>query len=258
MSTLDDFGTTDCALQQMEKTEHKVWLKLSRWFSDRGVDVFWEEDPTGGRLADLTQFETFRASGNDRADLLVVGGEGVFVVEVKHGENTSSVNKGFNQTCEYWLDYIRGDTTYYANGSPVDVDAFVLSTGFSPDGSVFARWHDRTVRDEPVEKRWMSWAEPPIHCAPDWEYSVSESATRVLWEFAKSNISDAAPHEHPGIGTVLSSVLDSDQQPQRPSVDAVGPFERAVSEDYKPMACYKRPVVNAGSGPSCHNWGWVQ
>ena len=258
MTTLDDFGGGNDISQEIEEPEHEVWLNLSRWFSDRNTSVFWEEDPTGGKLADLTRFDTFKATGNDRGDLLVIGDERVFVVEVKHGKNTSSVNKGFNQTCEYFVDYTRGDTTYYANGSAVDVDAFVLATGFSPDGSVFARWHDRTVRDQPVEKRWMSWAEPPIHCAPDWEYSVTESTTRVLWEFAKSNIPETADSEHPGIGTVLSSVLDSDKQPERPEVGGVEPFERAHAKGYNPMACYKRPVANAESGPSCHNWGWVE
>jgi len=257
MTTLDDFGSTDRISQKIDNKEHDVWLKLSRWFSAHGDDVYWEEDPTGGRLSDLTEFDAFRASGNDRADLLVIGDRQVFVVEVKHGEDTSSVNKGFNQICEYWLDYIEDETTYYVNGSAVEIDTFALATGYSPDGSVFARWHDRTVRDEPVENRWMDWAEPPIHCAPDWEYSVTESTTRALWEFAKSQVSESAPADHPGIGTVLSSALDSDEQPDRWSVDAPGPFERAKSSALRPMACYKRPVVNAGSGPRCHNWGWV-
>ena len=81
--------------------------------------------------------------------------------------------------------------------------------------------------------------------------------TRYLCEEVTSSIEQPINEDHPGIGYVASSTLDADTPPTRIEEGGVDPFENAYAKGYNPMACYKQPVVNAGSGPACHNWGWI-
>lgn len=259
MSDLTDFVDVDGVSDLIDEPEHQTWLKLSRWFSEHGNDVYWEEDPTDGQLAEKSQFDTFAATTNERADLLVVGSRGVFVVEVKPAEDTSTVHSGFRQTGKYWEQYVNNETEYKVDGSSVDVDAFLFATTFSPEGSLYPRYFETDARQFAVyeEPRWADWADPPFRCAPDYEYKTTESMTRYLWEEVTSSIEQPIGEDHPGIGYVASSTLDADTPPIRTEEGGVDPFEDAYAKSYSPMACYKRPVVNAGSGPACHNWGWI-
>jgi len=245
--------------------EHAAWLRLSRWFDDHGATVFWEEHPSE-LPSGFDEFGRFSMNGTDRPDLLIVGPERTFAVEVKHGHDTSGVHAGVNQTVGYWRDYSRSDLerTYTADGVERDVDAFVLATANSPDGSVYARWYDRALREWPASER-FEWFDGEPYWTPEWEFSATETATRVMWDAARRRIEespDRGPEvfddDAPGIGVLLSDALDWSSV-DRPDEDAPGAFDRASTVGIAPMALYKRPVGSLGtaSGFVCHNWRWV-
>jgi hypothetical protein len=257
VTTLGDFSD-DPVIDALGE-EHGVWLQLSRWFAGHGADVFWEEMPEPAE--ERTAFSRFRMTGNDRPDLLVVGDQRTFAVEVKSGDSTGDVTSGAWQTRRYWHDYVTPDveTEYTVDGRAVDIDAFVLATGHSPDGAIYARWFDRTVRDWPAAKRWPG-VNGPLPFTPRWEFAATESVTRLLWRAATEHL-EQVDHDtdgHPGIGCILSGVLDWEDPPTRLPEDAVGPFERARGATIGPAALYKRPIINASNGFEPHNWRWVE
>ena len=246
--------------------EHGVWLKLSRWFADHGAEVYWEEHPNE-LPPGFDEFGRFSMNGTDRPDLLVVGGQRTFAVEVKSGSDTSSVHAGINQTAGYWRDYSRKDIdrTYTVDGVERDIDAFVLATAHSPDGSVYARWYDRAVREWPASKR-FDWFDGSPYWTPEWEFSASETATRLMWDEARRKIEENPDHgaetyadDAAGVGVVLSDALDWSEIERPEYEQSPDPFERSSAVGIAPMALYKRPVgdVDGASGTDCHNWRWV-
>jgi len=255
MSKLSDFGGGRVDIRdQLAKPEKKVCFDLSQWFVSNGASVFWDEDPGG--LLHKTEFDTFTKTGV-LPDLLVIGDDRTFAIEVKNANDTASVHDGVTQTHKYWKEYTLNDATYTAGGHEVDIDAFLLGTQFSIEGSLYARYFDKAVREWSASER-FDWFDGEVYFTPDWEFSASESVTRLLWRLAKRDALDASvtDNDHAGIGAVFSTYLDG-SKPTRPDYDADGYPPREVRSSFEPRACYKRPVANAG-GHTCHNWRWVE
>lgn len=248
--------------------EHAVWLKLSRWFDESGVDVYWEEDRPG--LPDFwDEFSFFNMNSTERPDLIVDGDELTFAVEVKPGGVNGDIINGASQTVRYWRDYSREDikTTYRLNRREIDIDAFLLATRFSPEGSLFRREYDPQTRDRNATERVEWYEHGKVHWLPEWEFKATEVTTRSLWRQGKQRIERNADvsednfiDDEPGIGVLLSDALDW-VSIDRPFENDPSPFERASECSVRPKALYKRPVGNCDSktsGVDVHNWRWVQ
>lgn len=242
--------------------EEKICYDLSQWFDSQDCGVFWDKNPSdgdGNKILDDTPFQTFDKDGQ-RPDLIVFGDDITVCVEVKDASNTQNVHSGIPQLHKYWREYAAGDAEYRANGFPVDIDAFVLASQYSVEGAVYSRWFDDGVRDWPAEKRY-GWINGTVRFAPDYEFSATETATRILWRYAKNDLLPEQPGETidgepdaAGIGVLASSYLDTDGEPRRPDPDADSLPPRRISDNFEPYVFYKRPIAHE---QKCENWRMV-
>lgn len=229
--------------------EDAVKINLSRWFENHGATVYWEKRPSYG-------YQIFRTDGGaDHPDLLVDGQYRTFAIEVKRGTEGSLIHDGIAQTKRYWSDYIQG-TDYRLRSGSVTIDAFLLATEHAPDGRLYYRHGTRdTVRDRHITDRDVfSQFDPPIQWLPDWEFTNTESATRILWRFAKMGLSDEQRDNiDAGVGTMLSDRLDG-TQPNQLTPEDTDPFERSPMP--APKALYRS--FGEENGIATHNWRWVK
>jgi hypothetical protein len=245
-STLSDCGGG----AEDPSPEDSVKINLSKWFESHGADVYWEKRPSYG-------YQVFQTDGGtDHPDLLIDGRYRTFAIEVKRGRSGADIHSGAAQTHRYWLDYVLNNRQYRLADVPVNLDAFVLATKYTPDGHLFYRQGVRDpVRDRHVEVRMEDQqVDPPIHWLPDWEFTGTESVTRTLWYFSKDSVTEQQADEiDAGVGTLLSSRLDG-SQPDQLAPEETEPFERSSMPE--PKALYR--TFGEGNGIATHNWRWVQ
>jgi hypothetical protein len=247
MTDLSDFGGG----RRSPDPEDQVKIDLSNWFESHGAEVFWEKEPSYGR-------DVFSTTTTRRPDLLVRGRKQDYAVEVKPGDAGGGIHDGVIQTWDYWRRVADESVQEYyeADGDRLEPDAFLLATEYAPDGKLFYRWgHRETVRDRPAAER-LDYFDPPIHFLPDWEFSMTESNTRLLWRLADRDTDNVGTvTDPPGIGTVLSDRLDGQQPDSELPVDR-SPFDR--SQMPAPRALYKSYDDKTAGGALCHNWRWVR
>jgi hypothetical protein len=245
-ATLTDFGGGG----EDPSPEDAVKINLSKWFKNHGADVYWEKRPSYG-------YQVFRTDGGaDHPDLLADGQAQTFAVEVKRGTDGAGIHDGIAQTKRYWSDYTIGSKNYRLPDGNVDIDAFILATKHAPDGRLFYRHGTRdTVRDMHVDERFEDeWIDPPIHFLPDWEFTNTETATRILWRFCKMGLTDQQRNEiDAGVGTLLSDRLDG-AQPNQLMPEDTDPFDHSSMP--APKALYR--TFGESSGIATHNWRWIK
>lgn len=243
--SLEEFGG---GVTDNPSPEDQVKIDLSQWFENHGATVYWEKRPSYG-------YGVFRTQTAERPDLLVDGENHTFAVEVKIPDGAGDIYSGANQTYRYWHRYCIEDNAefYKAGGGQKEITAFVLATGFSPDGRLSQRYDTQSdVRPLPIhDDRRLEYFDPPIHFLPDWEFGVSETVTRMLWRLASSDNDDSDHDATAGIGSMLSTRLDG-SQPDIPETDDPGPFEQSNMPE--PRALYQSFDDEYGGGVSCQNW----
>lgn len=245
MSSLQDFGG---GVDDDPSPEDEVKINLSQWFENHGATVYWEKRPSYG-------YGVFRTKTTERPDLLVDGEYHTFAVEVKIPDGAGDIYSGANQTYRYWHRYCMEDVDefYKVDGDEKDITAFLVATGFSPDGRLSQRYDTQSdVRPLPIhDDRRLEYFDPPIHFLPDWEFGVSETVTRMLWRLAGSDNENRDYDAAVGIGSMLSTRLDGGQ-PDIPEQDDPGPFDRKKMPE--PRALYQSYDDESGGGANCQNW----
>jgi len=192
MTDLQDF---DAGVDHDPGPEDQVRLQLSRWLRNAGADVYWDKDHAYG-------WNTFDPGSAARPDLLIVGAERNYAVEVKPGDDSSKVFDALPQIVDYWKSVVDGDTDYRVNGKPVDVDAFVLATKHSPHGRLLsAHGQSEVMRTNYSEGRQAAMNAGQL---PEREFNATERLVRAVWRFSKNQ----RPEATTGIGALLSSYLD--------------------------------------------------
>jgi len=245
--------------------EEAVKIGLAEWIeTDGDADVYWEKEPSYWK--DKPQFRrpTFRVTDGSgkKPDLLIKTGKRTFAVEVKDAEDTSSVHTGAVENFVYWKEYSLTGTEYIIESDAVDIDAFLLATQYSPEGSLFKRF-DCVTKPESRNEDPPGNLDPPVWFIPQWEYHNTKGTTRSMWRQAKYRAKEEdgiSWGNKPGIGTLLSGELDWETGITRPS--DIDPFQRVrglreTPTDTSPKALYKKPVI-AGNPIKCHNWRWSE
>lgn len=190
--TLSDFGGGS---DPDPNPEDEVKLRLSRWLDQHGAKVYWERDKRYG-------YSTFSTSTRKKPDLVVEGDQRTYVIEVKHGDESSEIHDGALQTVNYWETIANNDVTYKVNGKSIEPDAVLLATDYAPLGKLFntegTKDRRRTEYSE-GRQRAVSWG-----ALPKDEYGATETLIRMMWRFSK----DRTQPEDLGIGGLFSSHLD--------------------------------------------------
>lgn len=244
--------------------EEAVKIGLAEWIeTDGDADVYWEKKPSYWQDRPELQRPTFHVTGGSgkKPDMIIKTGEKTFAVEVKDAEDTSSVHTGAVENFVYWKEYSQ-KTGYIVESKRADIDAFLLATQYSPEGSLFKRF-DSVTNAESRNEDPPGNLDPPIWFIPQWEYHNTKGTTRSMWRQARyrAKEQDAASWGgKPGIGTLLSAELDWETGITRPG--DIDPFERVqglrgTPADTSPKALYKKPVIG-GNPIKCHNWGWSE
>lgn len=246
MASLSDF------MPDPEDPEVRAKQQLSDWASRHGARVFWEPDEPAERFG----YETFEADSASRPDLLFLPHDAAvgYAAEVKPADEAGKVNDGAMQTVRYWAQIQNGALSFTVDGEPIDVSAVVLATPYSPEGHLYYRYGSREApRERHISER-VEWFDPPFYWIPDWEFSSTETAIRLMQRAAKMLHKIGAVEtldDSPGIGALLSQRLDGDQPvPRQPEADPA----HQLSEDECPMALH---FTFSGSAVDRHNWGWV-
>lgn len=195
MTDLNDFGA---GVDHDPGPEDEVRIDLSNWIKRDDVTVYWDKDHSYG-------FNTFDPGQRARPDLLIDGPACTYAVEVKTGDEASAIHDGLPQLVNYWESVVNGETNYRVDGQSVDIDAFLLATGNSPDGRLYqGKGEGDVLRTGTSEGRQKAAAAGHL---PKQEFNATERIIRAIWRFSK----DRAPDAKVGIGALLSSRLDGDE-----------------------------------------------
>jgi hypothetical protein len=249
MSDSEDLGDFGGGRQEPPSPEDAVKISLSQWFKQHDAQVYWEKRPSEGH-------GVFKTSGGvDHPDLLVTGRYRTFAIEVKRGNDGAGIHDGVAQVKRYWEDYVTDEKKYYLpSGRPVDIDAFLVATKYAPDGKLFYRDGNRDpLRAQHIDERdTFEHRDDEVYWMPDWEHTGTESATRILWRFAKQTLDDSDAVST-GIGTMLSDRLDR-AEPERLTPSDTDPDD--LSPMPAPKALYQ--TFDTDNGIAAHNWRWVK
>lgn len=194
MTDLSEFGG---GVDHDPGPEDGVRLDISSWLRSDDVQVYWDRDHGHG-------WGTFDVTQQARFDLVVDGVSNTYAVEVKVGDDSGKIHDGFAQLVRYWRGYVDDEYKVLLNGTPVNVDAFLIATKNSPHGRIYqAKGEGDVLRTGTSGGRQKAVAAGQL---PNREFNATERAIRVTWRLTKEQRPDATC----GIGALLSSRLDGD------------------------------------------------
>jgi hypothetical protein len=120
--------------------ERAVQIEVSEWLEQHANgSVYWSENPTEG----FGRFNMDSDSG--RPDLLCTG-ESNILIELKDGEDSAGIYDAMSQIHRYWQSYEYGGASVETNQGPIEVDAFVIATQYSPEGHLFKEEREQGFR----------------------------------------------------------------------------------------------------------------
>lgn len=191
--------------------EDQAKIRLTNWFESYNASVYWEKSVKGeyGR-------STFTSSRTaEKPDLLIDHSDwGTLALEVKTGNDGTSIYTGAVQVTRYWWIYELGEDEYRVDGKPVNPDIFVLATGNSPLGRLYndAKTKDRLKTASDMSEGRAKWAVRRKQ-RPKTEHSSSETTTGIIWRIAKQRIIESNELKNDyepsiGIGSLYSNSLD--------------------------------------------------
>jgi hypothetical protein len=145
--------------------ERAAQIEISDWLEQQAsASVYWSEDPVEG-------FGRFTMeSESTRPDLLSTGNLNI-VIELKDGDDSAGIYDAIGQLHGYWRSYEYGDSCVETDQGPVEVDAFVIATQYSPEGHLFKEDREQGFR-QTYEKHEAGWNQG---MRPQFEYARTEA-----------------------------------------------------------------------------------
>jgi len=189
------------------KPETATKVRLSEWLTAHGLSVAWEQKNEFG-------YNVFHVDdAPQKPDLLIQRPYGYTIaVETKRDDSKSSVYDALLQNNDYWIQYGTGQTEYTLNGETVDIDGFVVATGHSRFGRLFAGKFEQLIKKEDFgESRQAAVERGEL---PKSEFSMTEEYIRIQYRVAKKVSRDISA----GVGALLSTVLDENIDNSKPAV----------------------------------------
>lgn len=193
--TVDSLGPED-------EAKHTI----TEWLQEHGADVYWEK-------SNPFDYPTFKIENERSKPDLLIEIDGVTIAaEMKDASHSKNVYDATLQLHDYWLRYVSHNHQYVADGTPVDIDAFVTGTQYSMKGHLFVPWREQchnpyghgNGRSRAIE----------MGDLPPTEYNMTEQHIRLLWRLAKKAEID---QNTPAIGALLSTALEETAEPHYPA-----------------------------------------
>lgn len=181
--------------------EDEVYLQLTAWFQNHGIDVFWNKKNNFA--------ETFYTRGQTtrKGDLIIEKtfpwGEivcGVVEVKIERGRDIRSARK----ILDYYNDYITGKIRYFIKGRILEPRYFLVGSKHSVDGKLFMndnKLYQKSKKGDDIRKK-----RPDMF--PQDEYSRTFDFTRSIWTEFRERYEKNKKFK---IGVLLSGVLDKEE-----------------------------------------------
>lgn len=165
------------------------------WLKNNGFSVY--TNRTSINLHTTLKFTTKGLS--NKPDLIFYSNShGWIAVEIKPAYSRRSLGDG-KKIINYWEDYTQGRTKYYIDFKEIQIDYFVIATGYSINGHLKA--------DE-IE---VDYQDYPRH--PAMEFTHSKEYVRSIWDsFREKKRRAEIPPDSAGWGALLSTALNRDSR----------------------------------------------
>jgi hypothetical protein len=176
--------------------EQQVQHVLSEWLETHtNAIVYWEQQSP----YNYPRFSV-RGHSGEKPDILLVG-ERTYAIEVKSGADSAAVYDSAAQLHRYFAAYEQDTCTYMVDGTPIDVDVFLIANKHSQEGRLFKESREFSHEHQKGEGGWWAYQKGRI---PLREWNRTETVIRLQMRYANELCEDYTA----GIGALLSSKLD--------------------------------------------------
>lgn len=168
---------------------------ITDWLQSNGFLVY--ANRTSPSLHTNLKFTT-KGVSNKPDFIFYSKSHGWIAVEVKPAYSRRSLGDG-KKIINYWEDYTKGLIKYFVDSKEIQIDYFVIASGYSLNGHLKANETELIYQDYPRH--------------PAMEYSHSREYVRQIWDsFREKKRRSEIPPNASGWGALLSTILNRDSK----------------------------------------------
>lgn len=209
------------------KSEAQAEIVLWDWLRNYGEVYF--------NRKNALNWQTFRTEGETKEipDLLFIttlfGKEEAIAIEVKDGDESSSVRQGNKIFGKYLLNYISKKTKYFIGDKEIKINRFIMATQYSPQGKLFGRGDEIISNSKEGKHEWQNRIVPKLEFVRTKEFG--RNLLQNYSEYRKIN----NVKESVSLGWIISDiVLNFTQDELEIQSGMVGkPILQGISWNYK-------------------------